>query len=120
MNRKALLNMVYPRVLIISHNVMSSNGNMGKTLSNFFYGWDKNNISQLYFHSEIPLVNICQNYYRITDVDIIKSIIFKRNIGNILKSFSSEKEVVTSRIDTGLIAKIYQTGKNFEKQCLMR
>lgn len=62
----------YPRVLVISHNPFSDQQNNGKTLQNFFKNWPKNKISQLYFTLENPSYTICNNYYRILDIDVLK------------------------------------------------
>lgn len=53
---------------------------MGKTLSTYFRRFTADEIAQFYIHSEIPTSNICENYFRITDMDIIKSI-FSRKRG---------------------------------------
>ena len=69
------------RILVISHNIFSDTESMGKTLSGYFNGWDKDEIAQFYIHSEIPTSNkVCKNYFRITDIDALKSI-FTRKCG---------------------------------------
>ena len=99
------------KVLVISHNVFSQSENMGKTLANMFSCFRENEISQLYFHSEIPTVHgICGNYYRITDRDALKSILNRKHSGTRFNS-SQVKKVSSSRTDTGIIAKIYQKGR---------
>lgn len=74
----------YPRVLIISHNVLSESSNMGKTLKSFFQEWPKDALAQLYFRAEVPEIDICSTYYRITDLDILKAIYSRHIPGNIL------------------------------------
>lgn len=67
------------KVLVISHNVFSDTENMGKTLSAYFNGWDISEIAQFYIHSEVPTTaNVCVNYFRITDLEAIKSIFFPK------------------------------------------
>ena len=100
----------YPRVLVISHNVFSDNTSMGKTLSTFFYGWDKEKIAQLYFHSGVPTNNICNNFYRITDIDAIKSILNKSCSGDVLNEKNIDKTRVSSD-DTDGINGIYNFGR---------
>lgn len=70
---------MFPKVLIISHNSFNKNKNNGKTLSSIFAGWDSDCIAQIFFLPEVPDANICNHFYRITDTDIIKSIINKKN-----------------------------------------
>lgn len=61
----------YPRVLIISVNPLSTTSNNGKTYASFFKGYPKESLAQLYFHREIPDSDVCDNYYKISDEDII-------------------------------------------------
>jgi glycosyltransferase involved in cell wall biosynthesis len=63
----------YPRVLVISHNAFHTTNNMGKTISSLFKGWDSNKLAQLYFQSEFPDSKLCENYFRITDKELLKS-----------------------------------------------
>lgn len=102
----------YPNVLVISHNVFSSTSNMGKTMASFFRDWNKENIAQLFLHSEIPNTDICTNYYRITDFDIVKSIIkFQEPVGIILSESDVKINAASNRIDTGIKSDIYQIGR---------
>lgn len=72
----------YPRVLIVTVNPLSSTSNNGKTFASFFEGYPKECIAQLYFHREIPTSNVCDNYYKISDEDIINNILKRsENIG---------------------------------------
>lgn len=98
------------KVLLISHNVLCQTSNMGKTLSSYFYNWEANDIAQLYIHSEVPTSDICHNYYRITDKEMIKSV-FVRKSGTILNEKNIRRELVDSRIDTGSTAKLYQKAR---------
>jgi len=72
------------KILVISHNVFSDSGNMGKTISSYFHNFKNYEIAQFYIHSEEPYSNICNNYYRVTDKEILKSII-TRTSGTSLK-----------------------------------
>ena len=47
---------------------------MGKTLMSYFKDWDSDDLAQLYVHTEIPTDDICRNYFRITDKEMIKSV----------------------------------------------
>ena len=99
-----------PKVLLISHNVFSKNINMGKTLSTYFEGWDKSKIAQLYFHKEVPTTNVCKKYYRFTDVDAIKSIIFRGYAGRALVS-QDIQQARDDASDTGRLNRLYNYGK---------
>lgn len=61
----------FPRVLVISHNSFSDTQNNGKTLSAFFKGWPKDRLAQLYLWPEEPDLTVCEQYYRITDYEIL-------------------------------------------------
>jgi len=100
----------YPKILVISHNVLSDSSNMGRTISDFFTGWDKFKIAQLYFHSEVPTSNICENYFRITDVDMIHSIFKFKKPGMILDKAKIDSNRVSARTDMGAQASFYQIG----------
>ena len=64
----------YPCVLIVSHNPFSDTQNNGKTLSAFFAGWPKDKIAQLFITLETPSTRVCERFYRITDLEILKSV----------------------------------------------
>lgn len=98
------------RLLVISHNVFSKTGNMGKTLKSYFEGWNVDEIAQLYVHSEIPTDDICHNYYRITDKEMIKSI-FTRKSGRVFTEADIKRDAITTRTDTGNTAKLYQKAR---------
>lgn len=102
-------NTILPRVLIISHNALSNKTNMGKTISSFFYNWRKEDIAQLYLYSELPSTEICNNFFRITDFDILKSIFKFRKAGRILGEFETHNYLNSS--EKKLKQRIYNYGK---------
>lgn len=81
----------YPRVLIISHNCFSLSGSNGRTLGTFFEGYPKEKLAQLFIVDEYPDWDLCSRYYRITDKDIIKSIVTCTNPGSDMRYFVAEK-----------------------------
>jgi len=64
---------VLPKVLVISHNCFSKSGSNGRTLKMFFEDYPKEKLAQLFVVNEIPDEEQCGEYYRITDMDIVKS-----------------------------------------------
>lgn len=100
------------RVLIIGHNVFDKRTALGKTLLSFFSGWSPDRLAQLYFHSEVPTCRECQNYYRITDKEALKSFLnpFKK-IGRKFKKEDIRTDAVSSRTDSGITSKIYSFGR---------
>ena len=87
----------YPRVLVISHNPFSDTQNNGKTLSAFFSGWPKDKIAQLYLTPDKPDFTICEKFYRITDLDVLKKFVKKGSCGSAIKKeniVNNEKEML--------------------------
>ena len=83
---------------------------MGKTLCSYFENFNIEDLAQFYIHSEIPTVNICENYYRVTDKEMIKSI-FGFKVGTALDSDDIDIDRDTSRTDSGSDAKLYQKAR---------
>ncbi len=98
------------RVLVISHNVFCNSSSMGKTLSGYFKDFEIDELAQLYIHSEIPTSDICKNYYRITDKEIIKSV-FTRKSGKVFGEFDVQLNSNIVRTDKGITAKLYQKAR---------
>ena len=61
------------KILIISHNPLSTYQNMGKTMLSLFHAFDKNELCQLYIYPSLPDVDSCKSFFRITDKDILRS-----------------------------------------------
>lgn len=71
--------MDYKKLLVISHNCFSKTGSNGRTLSNYLNGWQKKKLAQMYIHPETPDFDICNHYYCISDVSVLKSILRRKN-----------------------------------------
>lgn len=99
----------FPKVLIVSHNILSQTSNMGRTLAGFLKGIPTKNLAQLYFHTEVPTTDVCTNYYRVTDFDIIKR--RKKDIGTIFGTADIRKDLINERVDEGKEAQIYSYGR---------
>lgn len=69
------------KILIISHNPISPQSNMGKTFLSLFSAFEKQELCQLYIYPTIPNVDRCASYYRVTDKEILKSLICFRKAG---------------------------------------
>lgn len=83
------------KVLVVSNNPFSKYFNNGKTLEALFSWLPKNNLAQLYFHSSFkPDLSFCDNYYCLSDKDILFSLFSKRQYGAIISkedSFENEE-----------------------------
>ncbi|WP_426710494.1 glycosyltransferase family protein [Cetobacterium sp. SF1] len=84
------------KVLIISNNCFSNSGSNGRTLENLFYDWDKEKIAQFYINSEIPNSEVCNNYYQITDKDVLKKI-FSKKLGRVLTNENLKEKLITKK-----------------------
>ena len=60
------------KVLVISGNSFSNISNNGKTLESFLGPFGKENLAQLFFHPDNPDFDFCENYFHITDIDVLK------------------------------------------------
>lgn len=93
----------YPRVLVISVNPLSSTSNNGKTYSSFFLGYPKEKLAQLYFHREIPTSDVCENYFKISDEDLIRLFLGKRHsIGKKVTKIDKEERLISNSVNNRL------------------
>lgn len=83
-------NQKYKRVLVLSHNAFSKVQNNGKTLESFFKRWDKKCIAQLYLQPDLPDHDFCNNYFRMTDYEVLNNVFFNGKVGH--RIFASEKD----------------------------
>lgn len=81
----------YPKILVISNNPFSKTSNNGKTLASFFKEFPSENIAQLYFSSEIPNEDSYRNYYRISDAQVLKSLITFASVGSEVRADINKK-----------------------------
>ena len=70
------------KILILSHNCMSNNNNMGKAMLSLFEKFDKKELCQLYIYPSIPDIDKCNSYYRITDRESLKSLYTFKKYGH--------------------------------------
>ena len=68
------------KILIISHNPLSSVNNNGKTLVSIFKGVPEENIYQIYLNSDIPDYSEKCHYLQINERQIIKTIFRGKNM----------------------------------------
>ena len=61
------------KILLISHNSLSTHQNMGKTLLSLLSAVDSSELCQLYIYPQIPDTDKAGSYYRITDKDVLRS-----------------------------------------------
>lgn len=99
------------KVLVISHNVFDYATSMGKTLTKFFENFKSDEVAQLYVHPEEPTaMPFCDNYYRMTDTEAIRSIVTRKDIGEIFTCKTAQVAKPTS-ISVDINA-VYQKGRS--------
>lgn len=101
----------FPKVLVISHNAFSTTGNMGKTLSDMLACVPDDNTAQLFFHNDTPDSDCrCQNYYRVTDVDMVKSVFGRKAEYKIYtgENLAAKTETISAEKSGGAVHNIYQ------------
>lgn len=85
------------KVLIISANSFSKKTNNGKTMEAMFSEFEKQQLMQLFFSmNEFPDESFCDNYYKFTDMDLLKSYfsrIFNTNKQNNITDLKEAKSV---------------------------
>lgn len=98
------------KVLIISHNPITTYQNMGKTMLSLFASFDKTELCQLYIYPTLPNIDRCNSYFRITDKDIIRSFPFRSVKGkNIL---STQIHIDQGMFEIPSDQKLYKTKHN--------
>ena len=99
------------KVLIISHTVISKTGNMGKTILSYFQSFCPEETAQFYIHAEVPTdASVCEQYYRFTDKDALKSIFLPSVQGNSFSHIDVDVNRVDSRVDKGLESSMHTIG----------
>lgn len=87
----------FPRLLVISNSCLSNSTSNGRTLRNFLIGWDRNRIAQFYIQNEEPDFDVCNNFYRVTDGQALKSFLKGVSAGGKVEG-SSEKSIEKSKV----------------------
>ena len=98
------------KVLIVSHTVLSLDGNMGKTLRAYFQDWCPEDLCQLYFQSEVPTTRLCERYFRVTDMDLVNALRFRKP-GQVFGPKDIQEERRTSWAATAREDQLYRIGK---------
>ena len=80
------------KVLLISHNPICTNNNMGKTFLSLFSEFDDAELCQLYIHPTCPDIQIRHSYYRITDKEALKSVFTFRAPGGEINPSAEKRE----------------------------
>lgn len=80
------------RVLVISHNAIGPSTNVGITLKNILQDFGAENVAELFIRNEEPTdTEVCENYFRITDKEVMKSVFFRKKTGRAFGKDDVEK-----------------------------
>lgn len=60
-------------LLVISHNIIDSSNNVGKTVISLLKKWPSDHIRSIYLRNEVRSTMLCEDTYMITDGDVLKS-----------------------------------------------
>ena len=98
------------KVLIVSHNPITTQNNMGITFLSLFSQFEKQELCQLYIYPTLPNADRCSSFYRVTDKEILLSLVRGKKAGG-------EIRVEQIRASEGLFEKaedeaIYRSKKN--------
>lgn len=72
------------KILIISHNPITTQNNMGKTFLSLFSKLDREELCQIYIYPTIPNVDRCSSFYRVTDKEMLRSLIPGKKPGGVI------------------------------------
>lgn len=98
------------KILIISHNPMSNEDNMGRTIKNIFSKFSKEEICQLYLRNQKPYFEGSNSFYCFQETSILKSIFRKKiKTGKITKI--SDFDTINVTTENNIVNSIYQFGR---------
>ena len=104
-----------PKILIISHNSLSTYQSMGKTFLTLLGSFAPDEICQLYIYPTIPEVDKCSSYYRITDKDVLRSYYSFRVKGKRIEPDMAQSQLFESDEDE----KLYRNPKNKKSSIML-
>lgn len=84
------------RILIISNNVLSRTNNNGKTILSYIDSLCGKNVKQIFFSNEEPSIDKYE-YFRISDIDVIRGRFNRKKRGNIIKKVASKNKKIEQR-----------------------
>ena len=94
-----------PKILIISNECLSETSSNGRTLGNFFIGWDTKNLAQFFIQNGTPDFKYCDNFFKVTDRDALKSLFLKKLGGKVKQEIKENKEVSNQVVSSRNIKK---------------
>lgn len=101
------------KILVIAHNSFSDVLNNGKTLESLFKNFKKENLAQLFFsENESPDFDFCDNYFKVTDIDVAKGILKSREFCG-KQIFKASENITMAQRQKGTIVKLFDVAKKY-------
>ena len=97
-----------PKVLLISHNPLTTYEGMGKTFTTLLASFSRDEICQLYIYPTVPNVDKCSSYFRITDKDVLRSFYKLKVNGEVIAPVTTQSQMFENAEDEQL----YRNPKN--------
>lgn len=69
------------RILVLTRNAWDDTNSIGNTVSNFFRDLPDAEFANLYFRSSMPNNQLCRQYYRVTEKDVLRNWFSPSKIG---------------------------------------
>ncbi len=66
------------KILILSHNPISTKYGIGKTLASLFSTFQKGELCQLYVCGGLPDADVCNSYYQLSDRAVLRGVITRK------------------------------------------
>ena len=96
------------KVLIVSHNPLSDQSNMGRTLCSLFSGFRPEELCQLYIYPTVPNARYCGSYFRITDTDALRAVFSRKAPGGEFCRIAAGQGIYETAVD----ARFYRNRRN--------
>ncbi|MBE7081634.1 MAG: glycosyltransferase family 4 protein [Clostridiales bacterium] len=85
------------KVLIISNGALSDSDSNGRTVANLFGTYDKDKLAQFCVYGN-PDFSKCDNYYKVTDKDALKSLLTLKQCGGKVEKRQSEENIASTNL----------------------
>lgn len=99
------------KALIISHNPMSTQHSIGKTLLSLFSEFSKDELCQLYIHTGRPEKDVCSSFFQITDKDVLKGVLTRRVEGRRVAVTEEQTQEIGMKDAEAIYSKLYASSK---------
>lgn len=81
------------KILVLTLNAWNDSKSTGNTVSNLFSGFSSDDIANIYCRDEEIKNKICKNYFKVTEKDIISSVLSRKECGTVIKDSFCDAEI---------------------------